>query len=282
MAVEITFGEWLRRRRRMLDLTQEELARQLGCAVITIRKLEMDERRPSKAFARRLAESLEIAPEEHAKFIQFARAKPYLDPAVPPADLPDLLAGYRQQPLESLPAASNETSSPTFCLTDLKGYVSLMDQYGAAMMPALQLYSQIIEAAIYRHKGRILERSGDSYLLVFEHTNPLPCVLEIQDQFAQQDWDQVERLQLKIGLHHVPADQASRDFFRRGNEYFGPAINQTVLIGNLAEGGQILASASVVENCPLPPGAAWQELGLYEIKKGAEPQKLYCLKPILA
>ena len=40
-----SFGYWLRRRRKALDLTQEALARQVGCAVITIRKIEADELR---------------------------------------------------------------------------------------------------------------------------------------------------------------------------------------------------------------------------------------------
>src|SRR5262245_18127757 len=50
-----SFGYWLRRRRKALDLTQDELARQVGCAVGTIKKLEGDERRPSKQLAERLA-----------------------------------------------------------------------------------------------------------------------------------------------------------------------------------------------------------------------------------
>ena len=43
-----SFGYWLRRRRKALDLTQDELAHRVGCAVGTIKKLEGDERRPSK------------------------------------------------------------------------------------------------------------------------------------------------------------------------------------------------------------------------------------------
>ena len=34
--VQQTFGGWLRRQRRALDLTQEELARQVGCSAITL------------------------------------------------------------------------------------------------------------------------------------------------------------------------------------------------------------------------------------------------------
>jgi class 3 adenylate cyclase len=263
----------------MLDLTQEELAQQLGCAVITIRKLEMDERRPSKAFARRLAVSLEIAPEEYAKFIQFARARPHLDLVTPPADLPQPLPGS-QPTVEKLGVTGHQPTSLTFCLTDLAEYLQLMDKYGEALVSALQQHDQLIEAAVYRHKGRILEKAGDSCLIVFEHTHSLACALEIQQRFAQQTWGEVGRLRLKIGLHYVQADQEGQDFFRRGNEYFGPAIIQTARIGNLAEGDQIAASTSVVENCPLPPDTAWQDLGLHQLKRGADPERVYGLKQL--
>jgi len=56
------FGEWLRHRRRELDLTQDALARQVGCARVTIRKLEADEMRPSKQLAELLAEQLGVPP----------------------------------------------------------------------------------------------------------------------------------------------------------------------------------------------------------------------------
>ncbi len=49
-----SFGYWLRRRRKALDLTQDELARQVGCAIGTLKKIETDERRPSKQLAERL------------------------------------------------------------------------------------------------------------------------------------------------------------------------------------------------------------------------------------
>ncbi len=52
-----SFGDWLRRRRRAMDLTQDQLARRVGCALGTIRKLETEERRPSREIAERLAEA---------------------------------------------------------------------------------------------------------------------------------------------------------------------------------------------------------------------------------
>ena len=62
-------GYWLRRRRRALDLTQEQLAQQVGCALETIKKIETDARRPSRQMAERLADVLQVAPDERAAFI---------------------------------------------------------------------------------------------------------------------------------------------------------------------------------------------------------------------
>jgi transcriptional regulator with XRE-family HTH domain len=37
-----SFGRLIKERRKALDLTQEELARQVGCAIITIKKIEAE------------------------------------------------------------------------------------------------------------------------------------------------------------------------------------------------------------------------------------------------
>ena len=73
MDAPFSFGAWLKQRRHALDLTQAELARQVGCATITLQKIESDERRPSIGIAERLAQVLEIAPEERAAFLKSAR-----------------------------------------------------------------------------------------------------------------------------------------------------------------------------------------------------------------
>lgn len=73
---EPSFGQWIKKRRKALDLTQQELARRVGCAVITLRKIEADERRPSKQMTGRLAEHLGIADDERPAFVSLARVGP--------------------------------------------------------------------------------------------------------------------------------------------------------------------------------------------------------------
>ena len=69
-----SFGYWLRRRRKALDLTQEALGQRVSCSGFTIRKIEADERRPSRRLAERLAASLAIPEEERRDFLDAARA----------------------------------------------------------------------------------------------------------------------------------------------------------------------------------------------------------------
>src|SRR5262245_24734883 len=75
MTEQFSFGVWVRQRRRALDLTREELAAQVGCAVATIRHIETDERRPSKQLAARLADCLQVSAEERPAFLQAARGR---------------------------------------------------------------------------------------------------------------------------------------------------------------------------------------------------------------
>ena len=79
----VPFGLWLKRRRRALDLTQEELAAQIGCALVTLRKIETGERRPSKPILERLAVILALPPAEQPAFMAYARSV-YPGAATPP------------------------------------------------------------------------------------------------------------------------------------------------------------------------------------------------------
>jgi transcriptional regulator with XRE-family HTH domain/tetratricopeptide (TPR) repeat protein len=110
MNSDVTFGEWLKRRRRELDLTQQELAQRVGCTVSTLRKIEAGERRPSKELAILLATYLDIAPEEYDRFITFARTEPY--PNRPPPPPPTV-----QSPASSSALAAM-TSLPPFLTQD--------------------------------------------------------------------------------------------------------------------------------------------------------------------
>jgi predicted ATPase/DNA-binding XRE family transcriptional regulator len=73
IVAEVSFGEWLKRRRSALGLTQEQLAVQLNCSTSALRKFESEERRPSTEVVEQLAEVFNIPQEERKSFLRFAR-----------------------------------------------------------------------------------------------------------------------------------------------------------------------------------------------------------------
>jgi predicted ATPase len=85
-------------------LTQVELAQRIGCAVVTIRKIEADERRPSQQIAERLARHLAIPTEEQDAFLKAALATLSPDQLCPPTQMADQAPWQRpRHPPHNLP-----------------------------------------------------------------------------------------------------------------------------------------------------------------------------------
>jgi predicted ATPase len=103
------FGEWLKLRRKGLDLTQNELAQRAGCSVFALRKIEAGERRPSKQLARLLAEALEIPLAEQTTLIRVARGELSLNrlPSSSPATMRDVHETPSPPATYQLPAPPN-------------------------------------------------------------------------------------------------------------------------------------------------------------------------------
>ena len=126
-----SFGYWVHRRRKALDLTQETLAKRLGCAVVTIRKIEGDQRRPSRQIAELLAENLAIPAEDRPIFIACARgvlsplhlslaSQPAeASPTAPPHNLPSPLTAFigREFQVGEVMDVARQSDVRLLCLT---------------------------------------------------------------------------------------------------------------------------------------------------------------------
>jgi predicted ATPase/DNA-binding XRE family transcriptional regulator len=73
MQDEISFGKWLRKQRRALDLSRQAFANQVGCAEVTLRRIEAGTLKPSKELASIILEKLNIPEAERPQWISFAR-----------------------------------------------------------------------------------------------------------------------------------------------------------------------------------------------------------------
>lgn len=86
--MDYSFGTWVKRRRKALDLTQQELAQRVGCSLSLIFKIESDERRPSRQVSELLMAHLEIPLDQRDLFLRVARrgkSANHLESLDPPA-----------------------------------------------------------------------------------------------------------------------------------------------------------------------------------------------------
>jgi WD40 repeat protein/serine/threonine protein kinase/DNA-binding XRE family transcriptional regulator len=91
MNEEPSFGTIVKERRNALGLTQTELARRVGCAPVTIRKIEYDALRPSVQIAEHLAVALNIPEAEQLAFVRLARHEREVSPIpTPPPALEEI------------------------------------------------------------------------------------------------------------------------------------------------------------------------------------------------
>src|SRR5437588_5296021 len=103
--------QWLKQRRKELDLTQFDLAERLGCSEDTIQKIEAGGRRPSRQVAQLLAQCLEIPREEWPAFIQ--RARTGVAVPVPPLSISSSSGNGSALPSVSLALESPEPAGLT-------------------------------------------------------------------------------------------------------------------------------------------------------------------------
>jgi predicted ATPase/transcriptional regulator with XRE-family HTH domain len=121
-----SFGAWVRRRRRACDLTQRELAHMVGCALGTLKKIETDQRRPSKLMAERLATCLALPEAERFVFLQAARAEIAVDQlAVAPLEpvSSSAIARIFSRPRHNLPAQPTVLVGRAEAVAELRGLV---------------------------------------------------------------------------------------------------------------------------------------------------------------
>jgi predicted ATPase/DNA-binding XRE family transcriptional regulator len=94
MSSRDALGQLLKHYRVRSGLTQDALAEQVGCTSQTVRKIESGQRRPSPPMAARLAQMLQLSPDERERFLAAVRQVelpalvPEPDPSAPPLAAP--------------------------------------------------------------------------------------------------------------------------------------------------------------------------------------------------
>jgi predicted ATPase/class 3 adenylate cyclase len=271
MTETLSFGYWVRRRRKALDLTQAELAERVGCAEVTIRRIEADERRPSRQIAALLADHLQLDPEERPAFLQAARAELA-------ADRLELTSEPRNMPASApaplvAPAVSMLTGTVTFLFTDIEGSTRLWEQQPEAMATALARHDALLREVIAAQGGTVFKMVGDGLHAAFGTApDALAAALTAQRALQGEAWGAVGPLRVRMALHTGTAEA-------REGDYFGPALNRVARLLAAGHSGQVLLSAATWElvRDQLPPEVALRDLGMHRLKDLTRPEQIYQL-----
>jgi len=272
MDLPSSFGYWVRRRRKALDLTQAELARRVGCAEVTIQKIETDERRPSYQIAELLAEHLRIPPAERTNFLASARAELAVDRLpVPTADGDRILERPANTAARGTPVVRPPSGTVTFLFTDIEGSTRLWEQYPALMPAAFQRQETILRQAIGAYGGYAYKMIGDAFQAAFATAAAaLAAALAAQQTLVVQDWGPIGPVRVRMALDSGVVEE-------RGDDYVGPLLNRTARLLATGYGGQILLSAAAHELVwnQLPPHVSLRDLGIHQLKDITRPEHVF-------
>ena len=190
MSELFSFGAWVRQRRRALDLTLEELAAHIGCAAVTIRHIETDERRPSKQLAARLADALQLDAEERTAFLQAARSQLATDRlATPGAGVARRVAGASAPAERETAPLPLPSGTVTFLFTDIEGSTRLWSQNAQIMGPAIARHEVILREVITESGGVVFKTVGDALYAAFASAlDAVRAAVEGQYAIAAERW----------------------------------------------------------------------------------------------
>jgi predicted ATPase/class 3 adenylate cyclase/DNA-binding XRE family transcriptional regulator len=275
VSTEMSFGEWLRRKRKAFDLTHEGLAQRVSCSTATIRKLESEERRPSAQIAERLAEIFDIPMDERDAFIRFARGDWRVTPMGNVENAPWLGSPSREQrePSHSI------THLATFFFTDIEGSAKLWDQAPEKMKVALQRHHAILQEAITSNGGAVFQIVGDAFCAAFPTVqSAISAAVTAQRALYQAQWDLPFPIRVRMGIHTGEAEQTSDNPLLEGYAS-NQTLNRVARILSAAHGGQLLVSLSTKDLVKdlLPADIELRDMGEHHLKNLVHPEHLFQL-----
>jgi predicted ATPase/class 3 adenylate cyclase len=162
----------------------------------------------------------------------------------------------------------------TFLMTDIEGSTRLFRELGDSYADVLATHNSLLRSAVSEHDGTEVKTEGDSFLVAFEDAgDALAACLDGQRALAAGPWPPGIVVTVRMGVHTGEATPV-------GDDYVALAIHQVARISAGAHGGQVLvsdATARDVEN-RLPSGADLVELGSFQLRGFASPERLHQLR----
>src|SRR5215831_14330558 len=149
-------------------------------------------------------------------------------------------------------------------VADVVGYSKLIGSDEAGTLAQLQaLRTEIIEAQIAKHAGRLFKSVGDGFLIEFSSAvQAVSCAKAIQEANAQG------ALPLRIGIH-------LGDVVVQGDDLMGDGVNIAARIEGVADAGGIAISRAVHEQVRDKLNVSYTDKGEIALKNLARPVQVF-------
>jgi class 3 adenylate cyclase len=135
----------------------------------------------------------------------------------------------------------------TFMFTDIVKSTNLVEVLGDEAWGALlRWHDQTLRSVFVAHKGEEVVGTGDGFFVGFEDPDSaLACAVAIQRTLGEHREKHGFAPQVRIGVHASDATQVGKNFRGKG-------VHEAARIAALADGGEILASASTAAGTRYP------------------------------
>jgi class 3 adenylate cyclase len=158
-----------------------------------------------------------------------------------------------------------------FLLTDIEGSTRRWAEHPSEMRDALERHDDVLRTVLESAGGVVFKHSGDGLFVVFDSAGAaIAAAVGAQEALALQDWTTVGPLKVRMAIHAGEAE-------RRGDDWFGPALNRTARLASLAHGGQVVVSDAVrALLVDVPLGAiALVDLGVHGLRDLSAPERVW-------
>jgi predicted ATPase/class 3 adenylate cyclase len=166
------------------------------------------------------------------------------------------------------------TGKVSLLFSDIEGSTTLWERNPAEMTIALQRHDAIIREAVESAGGRVFKTTGDGFHAVF--TSPVECLIAAaaaQRSLQLEEWPRETPIKVRMGLHSGLCEQ-------RDDDYFGPVMNRTARLMDVAHGGQTVVSRVMVDLAQdvSPQGLNFLDLGEHRLKDLSRPERVFQLE----
>jgi adenylate cyclase len=152
----------------------------------------------------------------------------------------------------------------TFVFADLAGYTALTEAHGdEEAADAAAAFCEAIRALLGEHGAEEVKTIGDAMLIRVPHA---PQAAGLAERIVCEQGTRHRALAVRVGMHTGTA-------VRRGDDWFGAAVNLASRVADVAGPGQVICTEAT--RACVGPAVPLRERGSTEFKNVSEPVILY-------